>query len=71
MKMRDRMKIFLVLAILATFAPSNVGSRFEGIDALPEFNIDKDHITVSGFSSGASFATQVSLAKDFPLKWTH
>ena len=45
------------LAFLATMAPA-VYSQFE---VLPEFNVDTERITVSGFSSGASFATQVKL----------
>ena len=49
--------IFLVI-----FA-QEVYSQYE---VLPEFNVDKDHITVSGFSSGASFATQVSVTGDAP-----
>ena len=65
--MSDKMKTSLGLAILASLAPIRVYSWFE---ALPAFNIDKDHITVSGFSSGASFATQVSLIKRFLLKLT-
>ena len=58
--MSDKMKISRIIAILAALAPTRVYSRFE---ALPEFNIDRDQITVSGFSSGASFATQVCLAR--------
>ena len=48
----------IFLAILAAFAPE-VFSQFE---VLPEFNVEKDRITVSGFSSGASFATQFHVA---------
>ena len=50
--------VLITSILVASIPPCWTQSEFE---ALPEFLVDKEFITVSGISAGGAFATQVSL----------
>ena len=56
--------VLITSILVSSVTPCLTQSEFE---ALPEFLVDKEFITVSGVSAGGAFATQVSKSGELPV----